>query len=202
MTPAALLLFGLVGWTAIGLVGSFVSGVRRSDWPKARRGLLVIALVWTIYLAVLLTVSAVQPQRVLPLGTAQCFDEMCFTVVRAEQLQGYGGRGNPGERLLRVSIEVSNRGHSGPERESLIRAYLIDPQRRHWQQLPGLGGIALTAPVPAGGSILSQPIFVVPEGISGLKLVLTHGRWQPDVLVLGAGDSLFHRPVVMQLGIP
>jgi len=35
---------------------------------------------------------------------------------------------------------------------------------------------------------------------SGLGMVLTHGRWQPGVLVIGDSDSLWHRRTVVDLG--
>ncbi len=199
MKATELLLFGLLGWTAIGLVGSTVSGVRRADWPKARRGLRSIGLAWAIYMAVLLVVSLRQPQRLIPLGREQCFNEMCFAVLRADQIEGYSGRGNRGERLLRVAVQVSNRGHGGPEREASVRCYLLDAHGRRWEELRGVGGVPLTASVPAGGHVVSEPIFAVPDSVQGFSLVLSHGRWQPGLLVIDDGDSLLHRPVAMRL---
>ena len=200
MKAPELLLFGLVGWTAIGITGSLVSGVRRSDWPKARRGVRSVLIAWILYVAVLLTVSVRQPQRTIPFGLPQCFDEMCFTVLRTDVLEGYAGRGNRGERLLRVAVEVQNRSHDGPLHEELQRALLLDSHGGAWQQMRGLGGVPLTASVPAGGRVVSEPIFAVPEGAGDLHLVLTHGHWQPGRLVIGDGDSLLHRPVTMSLG--
>lgn len=202
MRFAELLLWGIVGWTAIGLVGSFLSGKRRGNWPKARRGLATIAAIWAAYLLALLLVSHFAPQKRLPPGQPQCFGDLCFAVDGAEQLTAFAGRGQQGDRLVRVRVRVSNRGHGGSARDTGVHAYLLDTHGGRWWPVPGLTGVPLQSPVPAGGQLLSQPIFAVPRSVGPVALVLTHGRWQPGALVLGDGDSLLHRPVVMQLSKP
>lgn len=202
MTWAQLLLFGLAAWTAIGVVGSLLSGVRRSDWPKARRGLRTIAVVWGIYLLVLLGVAHGSPERVLPQGTPQCFAEMCFAVADVQQLTGYAGRGQTGGRLLRVSIRVSHRGQGSPEQDLGVRAYLRDSAGRRWYALPGVSGVPLTTLVPAGATVVSQPVYALPADAHGLGLILTHGHWQTGRLVIGDPDSLLHAPVVLHLVEP
>ena len=202
MRGAELLLWALAGWTSIGLAGSMLSGARRGNWPKARRGLGVIAAVWAAYLLVLLLVSSFSPQKSLPPGQAQCFGDLCFAVDGAEQMTAFAGRGQKGDRLIRVGLRVSNRGHNGSERDRSVQAYLLDARGGRWRPLPGLGGVPLTAPVPAGGNVLSQPVFSVPERAGPVQMVLTHGTWQPGALVLGGGDSLLHRPVLMELNAP
>jgi hypothetical protein len=48
--------------------------------------------------------------------------------------------------------------------------------------------------------VVSEPVFKVAANASGLGLVLTHGRWQPGVLVIGDSDSLLHKKTVVELG--
>lgn len=199
MLPAELLLWGLIGWTAIGLVGSLLSGVRRGDSRKARRGVLWILSIWTAYLLVLVSVSRFSAQKSLPLRQAQCFGHLCFAVEGIEQLTTFAGRGQPGDRLLRVRIRVTNRGHTGREQDGDVRAYLLDSHGGRWLAVRGLTGVPLSSPVPAAGELLSEPVFSVPERVGPVQLVLTHGQWQPGALVIGDGDSLLHRPVTMDL---
>ena len=45
-----------------------------------------------------------------------------------------------------------------------------------------------------------EPVFKVAGDATGLRLVLTHGRWQPGVLVIGDPDSWLHRRNVVELG--
>jgi hypothetical protein len=55
------------------------------------------------------------------------------------------------------------------------------------------------AKVAGGGSIVSEPVFKVAGDATGLRLVLTHGRWQPGVLVIGDSDSWLHRRTAVAL---
>jgi hypothetical protein len=146
---------------------------------------------------VVIGVSLGQRQRVVAMGEPQCFDEMCFAVTRAEEVPGFLIR--DGQRLLRVSVQVTNRGRKA-QSEGWIRAYLLDAQGRRWEESPGVNGVGLTTRVAAGGSVVSQPVFKVAADASALELVLTHGRWQPGVLVIGGSDSLLHKKTVVDLG--
>jgi hypothetical protein len=150
-----------------------------------------------VYLCVVIGVSLLQQRRVVAIGEPQCFDEMCFAVTRVEEVPGFLIR--DGRRLLRVSVQVKNKGRKA-QSEGLIRAYLQDAQGRRWEESPGVNGVGLTARVSGGDSVVSEPVFKVAGDASGLGLVLTHGRWQPGVLVIGDSDSLLHKRTVVALG--
>jgi hypothetical protein len=196
MKAAELFLLGLVGWTAIGVIGVGVS-LWRGERERVRRGVAWLVGVWVVYLCVVMGVSLRQRQRVVAMGEPQCFDEMCFRVIRVEEVPGFLIR--DGRRLLRVSVEVRNTGRRA-QSEGLIRAYLLDAQGRRWEMSPGVNGVKLTARVAGGDSVVSEPVFKVAADASGLGLVLTHGRWQPGALVVGDSDSLLHRRTVVALG--
>src|SRR6266478_4954056 len=128
MKATELLLLGLVGWTGIGVLGVGVS-LRRGERQRVRRGVVWLVGVWVVYLCVLVGVSLGQRQRVVAMGEPQCFDEMCFTVTRVEEVPGFLIR--DGRRLVRVSVQVANRGQKA-QSEGLTRAYLVDGQGRRW----------------------------------------------------------------------
>jgi hypothetical protein len=196
MKATELLLLGLVGWTAIGVIGVGVS-LWRGERQRVRRGIAWLIGVWMVYLCLLTGVSLGQGQRVVAMGEPQCFDDMCFRVTRVEEVPGFLIR--DGRRLLRVSVQVTNKGRKA-QSEGLIRAYLLDGQGRRWEMSPGVNGVELTARVAGGESVVSEPVFKVAADASGLGLVLTHGRWQPGVLVAGDSDSLLHKKTVVGLG--
>jgi hypothetical protein len=196
MKATELLLLGLVGWTAIGVIGVGVS-LWRGERDRTRRGVIWLIGVWVAYLCVVIGVSSLQQRRVVTMGEPQCFDEMCFTVTRVEEVPGFLIR--DGRRLLRVSVQVKNKGQKA-QSEGLIRAYLQDAQGRRWEESPGVNGVGLTTRVAGGSSVMSEPVFKVAADASGLELVLTHGRWQPGVLVIGDSDSLLHKRTVVELG--
>jgi hypothetical protein len=185
------LLLVLVGWTAMGALGVFVS-FKQQQRQKAIRHAGWIAAVWAIYLAVLVGVSLLQPQKFVATGKPQCYDEMCFTVLSFDEVPGYLLNGT---KLVRVKVNITNRGHKA-ESESLIRAYLIDKQGKGWNEVPGLSGVRLTVRVPAGESIISEPVFKIDNNATPEGIVFTHGRWQPGLLVIGDSDSVFHRPSI------
>jgi hypothetical protein len=196
MRATELLLLGLVGWTAIGIVGVGVA-LAGGERQRVRRGMAWILGVWAVYLSVVIGVSLRQRQRVVAMGEPQCFDEMCFAVTRVEEVPGFLIR--DGRRLVRVSVQVSNRGRKA-QSEGLIRAYLVDGQGRRWEESAGVNGVELTARVAGGGSVVSEPVFKVAGDATGLGLVLTHGNRQPGVLVIGDSDSLLHKRTVVKLG--
>jgi hypothetical protein len=197
MNLRELLLWGVAGWTGLGALGVSVSLMRR-EREKALRGMAWIAGVWVVYLAAVVTVSLVQPQRVAAMGEEQCFDDLCFVVVGVDEVPGFLIR--DGSRLVRVSVRVRNRGQSKAQSEGLIRAYLVDGQGRRWDESAGVNGVRLTARVAAGDSVVSEPIFKVASDARGLGLVFTRGWRQPGVLVIGDSDSWLHRRTVVELG--
>jgi hypothetical protein len=197
-----LLMMALLGWTALGVLGVLLSLARR-ERQKVVSGVSWIAGIWLVYVAVLATVSARQPQRVVGLGQEQCFGDMCFAVKKVEELPrflGVNGLGD-GSRLVRVTVEVKNKGKGDAESDDLLRAYLIDAQGRRWVESKGVSGNRLTGRVAAGDEMLSEPVFKLPADATGLRLVFTHGRWQPGVLVIGDSDSWWHKRTVVPLGI-
>jgi len=195
MKVTELLLLGLVGWTTIGLLGVSAS-LWRGERQRVRRGVAWLAGVWTVYLGVVVGVSLVQRQRVMAIGEPQCFDEMCFTVTGVEEVPGFLIK--DGRRLVRVSVRVTNRGRKA-QSEGLIWAYLVDAQGRRWEESPGVNGVGLTARVTGGNSVVSEPVFKVAADATALRLVFTHGYWQPGVLVIGDSDSWLHRRTVVKL---
>lgn len=196
MKATELLMLGVVGWSAIGVVGVLVS-LARGERQRVRQGVAWLAGVWVVYLAVLLGVSLGQKQRIVAVGQPQCFGKMCFTVTGVEEVPGFLIR--DGGRLLRVSVRVENRGPSA-ESAARIRAYLTDAQGRRWDESAGVNGVKLSAKMMGGETVVSEPLFKVSGDATGLGLVFTEGRRQPGVLVIGDSDSMLHRRTVVKLG--
>jgi len=191
-----LLLAGVVGWTALGVVGIGVSWLR-DERARVKRGIAWLAGVWVVYLTVLMGVSLRQKQRVVAVGEPQCFGEMCFTVAEVEEVKGFLVR--DGRRLLRVTVRVTNRGRS-MDSDSLMKVYLMDAQGRRWEESAGVNGVGLATKVAGGASVVSEPVFNLAGDATGLRLVFTHGWKQPGLLILGDSDSVLHRKTVVELG--
>jgi hypothetical protein len=189
------LMWGVVGWTAIGVLGVIVSQ-RRGERQRMRTGIGWLTGVWVVYLCVLLGVSLTQKQKVVAMGEPQCFGDMCFAVTRVEEVPGFLIR--DGRRLLRVSVQVTNHGASA-QSERGIQAYLVDHQARRWDESVGVSGVRLDARLGAGDAVLSEPVFKIAGDATGLRLVFTRGRRMPWALVIGDSDSVLHRRTVVDL---
>ncbi|QNI37795.1 DUF4352 domain-containing protein [Edaphobacter albus] len=193
-----LALWGLIGWTLIGLAGVTISFLRQ-ERSKARRHLVWIGGIWLLYIAILLTISLSTKPRILAQGQEQCFGSLCFTVVRIESIPS--SFANEGEQVLRVSIRITNHSHEQRKGDKTLQAYLVDSQGRVWNQGSGLEGVRLSTTVLPGDSVMSQPVFKIAKDATDLRLVLTHGHRLPYLLLLGDRDSLLHSPVYIRLEV-
>ena len=196
MSWGEVLLLALAAWTAVGALGVTVS-FARGERSKSKRHLGWIGLVWLLYLATLVTVSLTAKRREVAAGKEQCFHEICLAVVKTDVMPGYLAQN--GERVLRVTVRMTNRSAMKSHRDSELRAYLVDAEGRRWYEVPGLEGVRLTATIAPRGSVMSEPVFKVATDATGLGLVFTHGRGLPEALVIGDPDSLMHLPVVVPL---
>lgn len=197
MNIAEWIMILLVLWTLAGIIGTAVA-FRRREQTRARRSAATILVVWSIYLAVLFIVSRLQPSRAIAPGQDRCFDEMCFAVISAEDLEGFRTRTNTPERLLRVHIRVSNHGKARTQAEAAIHTRLLDERGRRWAEVPGLSGVPLTIRVPAGASTESSPVFRLPHDSAPVGIILSHGL-SPARLVIGDAESLGHQPDIFLL---
>jgi len=196
MKIAELLLWAVAGWCAIGGLGTALSLARGRHAEAFKHAAWVLAVAGA-YLLLLLGVSITQRQKIVAIGQDQCFDTMCFRVTAVEEVPGLVA--GLSDRVVQVRIAVSNHGKATGQQPS-IHAYLLDSRGRRSEPLPGLSGNPLSARVAAGSEFVSQPMFRVPNGTTGLSLVLTHGSWQPRRLILGDSESLAHQPTLVPLG--
>lgn len=192
---AEFLLLLLVCWTVIGAFGVTATLIAGNP-AKALRNFGWIIAIWAIYIAILVSTSLVQKQRVVAAGQAQCFDKLCFTVVGSEELPGYLTKKS---RLVRVKLQIQNRGKDAAS-EPKMYTYLLDKQGRRWDEVPGLSGVRLGARVPPGITLLNEPVFKLPDDAVPAGIVLTRGHIQPRRLVIGDRDSLLHQPTIALLG--
>jgi hypothetical protein len=191
------LLLLLLGWTVIGTIGVFIS-LFLGERAKALRHIAWIFASWAVYLALVMGTSLMQPRKIVAMGQDQCFGDVCFAVTGVEEVPGFLVQ--DGSRLIRVSVRVSNRGRDEVEKDAHVQAFLLDSRGRQWDEARAISSVPLTSAVPAGSSVMSEPVFKVAKDASGMALVLTHGRWQRGTLIIGGPESLLHRRTIVPLG--
>ena len=197
---SGLMLLGLVLWTGVGAVG-LVAARWRGERGRFRRGAGTLIAIWVGYMGVLAGVSLAQKAKVVRPGSEQCFGVICFAVSGVEEPRGFLVRGEEPERLLRVAVRMRNTDREHANGEEGLVASLVDGQGRHWEPVPGLGGVRLTTRLAAGGSTLSEPVFRVAKDATDLRLVLRHSGWTRARLRIGDAESYFHRPAEMWLPV-
>jgi hypothetical protein len=193
---ARLLLYALLGWTALGAIGVTIS-FRRGERFQGRRNLAWIAAIWLIYMGAVLAVSLAAKPRVLPPGKDYCFDSLCFSVIRTETVPGY--LATRGERMVKVYVRIANHSNQRNPGDRHLKLYLVDSAGRRWDEAPGLEGVPLSTPVGPRQTILSAPVFKVAHDSEGLRLVLSHDHSLPYLMLLGDTGSILHGPTYFSL---
>jgi hypothetical protein len=207
-----LLFLGLFFGSLITLLCVLVLAIRGLR-GAAVRVLKTLGAGWVVYLLIVVGVSAAsaaRPQRTIPRGEEQCFDEMCFSVVDAQVVSQLGPTTEPVKaagRFYIVTVRVSSRARRRTQREGGLRAllwdagkyYAVSGEGQHaWAAANGETA-GLTARLRPGESIESMQVFDVPMESSAPALVLSHG-FTPGYFVIGE-CPLFHKPTVLKLSL-
>jgi hypothetical protein len=183
--------------------------IRRRFRP-ARNTLLRLLLFLAAYMLVLVGFSLAEPQRQIAMGVPQCFDDWCITVEKASRQAAIGATRAHGNFCV-VTVRVSSRAKGRPQRETDVRVYLTDAQRRRFDVSPagqrqleqqGQAGLPITSSATADSSFESRLAFDVPADARQLSLVKTSWAWFPFRLIIGDPQSWLHRPTVVPLQFP
>jgi hypothetical protein len=203
-----ILFLAAVLFSVIGLIAALTLAVK-SRWPVAKKLLIVLTISWVAYLSIVAIVAANTPQRILPMNTDLCFDEMCFAVVNVQTVTNLPQNvhpSKPDDTFCIVTIRVSSRARVRPQREQGLRASLwsqghffrtsADGQRA-WQAAHPETSLDVDAQVSARENFLSDQVFEIPKSAVNLGLVLDNG-FTPGYLIIGE-CPLFHKPTMFQL---
>jgi hypothetical protein len=167
------------------MVSVIVAAVRvvylsiRGRFRPARMTFIRLLLFAGAYMLVLVGFSLAEPQKQIPIGAAQCFDDWCVTVEGASRQSAIGATRAHGAFCV-ATLRVSNRGRGQRQRETDVRVYLTDDQGRRFDVSPdgqraleqnGLAGMPITSFAAAGGSFESRLAFDVPPDARRLSLV-------------------------------
>jgi hypothetical protein len=182
----------------------------RSRWRATGKTAAWLLMYIAAYMLVLLGFSVVEPQKEVPLGSPQCFDDWCLTTERASRHDAIGTTRASGTFCI-VTVRVSSRARRRSQRETDVRISLIDDRGRRFDVSPagqqrleqqGLAGKPLTSFVGAGGSFESRLAFDVPRDARQLNLEKSSWAWFPGRLIINDPQSWLHRPAVVPLHFP
>jgi hypothetical protein len=186
-------LFFLVGSLALlfTLLAVLVQAIR-GRWGRAGAILQRAAVAVAIYFLVIVAVSLVTPRRVVPMGTAQCFDDWCIAVMTATHHRAGA------DDSLAVTMELSSRARGISQGERDVRVYLLDGEGREYQPVPDPAAVPLSTRMPPLGRVTVTRAFRLPVAASRPALVVAHGAF-PGCCIIAGGESVFHRRTVVPL---
>lgn len=194
--------------TIVAMAVAAVRGHRQRAVTLLRRYMMCAA----IYLAILLVVSLVSPQRVLNVGEIRCFDDWCVAVEDVTLARELG----QGDRLAEangvfyvIELRLSNRARGRPQRASSAAVHLVDGEGRTYDLSPRgqaafeaqRGPAApLTSLLPVGQFLSTVQVFDLPEDAHDVGLTVEHPVGpSPALLIIGDDASLFHKPTIVRL---
>src|SRR5208282_958958 len=187
------LLMFLISLVALAAAAIAAIRGRRSS---ALRILLVYGLCAAGYLAAGIAVDFWKPQRVIPAGDPWCFDDWCLTVEKVSRTQAAA------RISYQLELRISSRARRAAQRAKGAWIYLIDHQGRRYSPDPDPTAIPLDVLLQPGESVTTARVFEVPADARGLGLVTGHGGpycGPMDLLVIGAGGCLFHKPAMIRI---
>jgi len=164
-----------------------IAGRRR----RAIGALRSLSVLLAAYLVTVVAASFTTPQRLIRMREAQCFDDWCIAVDRAE--------GSPESEnvVYAVTLRVFSRARRRVQRENGVAVYVLDDRGRRYTPRDDPRAVPLNVRLRPGESVTTTRTFVLPADTENPGLVVAHGRF-PGMFIIGDDQSLFHKPTVVR----
>lgn len=191
---------------------SAIGALAVRQWALARAISLGLGCYLLLYALGVVGVSALSPQRVIPPGQTQCFDDWCIALAHAAQsptlhvgAQTITAHG----RFLVVTLRATSTAKRVSQREQIAQVYLVDAAGRRYDisavgqsalDAAGLSGAALDSSIGPGEAFTHTVVFDTPADATGFSIVVAHPAF-PGIVVIGDEQSFYHRPTLMQVDL-
>ena len=183
------LLFIAIFFCAVGAAAACIHFVIRGKRRRAGRIAAGTAAGVAVYLLTVVAVALASPQRIIPLGEDQCFDDFCLAVMKSER---------KGSRC-EVTVRVSSRARRRVQRAPAAAVYLVDGAGREYRRSEAGPGRAMTDFLRPGESFEAIRIFTLPADARDIMAVVSHGGGFPAWFIIGERNSFLHKPTVVRL---
>ena len=193
MTPFDLV-FILVFLTTVFLLGRIAGAAVRGRRTVAARRLRFLAAGLAGYMIVVLLVGFVTPRRVVPLGQPQCSDDWCIAVTHASTQSGRSAA-----RRVDVEFDISSRARRITQRERFVTVYLRDRDGHRYDPAPSADQPPFDVPLGPGQHLSTHRIFVVPDDVHDLGVVVTREGDLAFPRCCIIGDGPLHKPPITLL---
>lgn len=167
----------------------------RGQRPRAVRIVRRVATATTAYFLVSLTVAIASPQRLVPLGQPQCFDDWCITPMTVRH------DARDLDVAYTVSFQLASRARRVAQRERFIVAYLQTDDHRRIDAQPESITVPFDTLLTAGETVWATRRFLVPRPTPTVRLVVAHegGFRFPGCCILGDESSFLHKHTLILL---
>jgi hypothetical protein len=147
------------------------------------------------YLAIVVLVALLSPQRVLSVGDPWCFDDWCLSVENVSLTP------EPPQISCNVSLRIFSRARRVSQRAKGAQVYVIDGRGNRYAPEPDSSAAPLDILLQPGESVTTSRVFKLPAHSSGLGLITGHGGpgCFPGCFIIGDDSSLFHKRTLVRL---
>lgn len=190
MTIFDLLFILLFLTSVVTLLTAAVAAIRGRP-SKALSILRVYAICFTIYMAIVLVAALAQPQRVVHLGEARCFDDWCVTVEHADQ----------DGAVYTVTLHLSSRARRVSQRAKGAYVYLTDAQNRRFDPSPDTSSIPMDVLLAPGQMVETKRSFTLPNDARDVSVVVVHeGSYCfPGCFIIGDEANPLHKRTIVPI---
>jgi hypothetical protein len=181
------LVFFAAAFATLCALGRAIYLLIRGRARDAGRVLFRLSVGAAVYLAAVLVVSLLTPQRRLAIGQKRCFDEWCYTVTAADWR---------GEQVA-VDLHITSEARRVSMRELGVGVRLLDSNGHSYWPVSE-SGPPLDTMLGPGESFDTRRIFRVPQDAVDVGLEVAHGI-TPALVIIADPGSLLHRPTLIML---
>ncbi len=147
------------------------------------------------YLAIVVLVALLSPQRVLNVGDPWCFDDWCLSVENVSRTP------EPPQVYCNVSLRIFSRARRVSQRAKGAWVYVIDGRGNRYAPQPDPSAVPLDVLLQPGESVTTSRVFKLPAHSTRLGLITGHGGpgCFPGCFIIGDDSSLFHKRTFVRL---
>jgi hypothetical protein len=194
MTIFDLLFIFLFLASVVTLLTALVIAIR-GRFAKAKRILLVYAACFAIYMAIVLAVALITPQRIVRLGEDRCFDDWCIAVAHADH------HATPDGIACTLTLRISSHAKRVDQREKSLQVYLLDAQGRRFAPAPAPTAVPFDVLLHPGDAVETERSYLLPNNARDVGAIVVHeGSFCfPGCFIIGEDANPLHKPTIVPL---
>lgn len=186
-------LFILLVLTTLGTLVTAAAVALRGQRGRAVRILRRLAIGGAVYFAIVLVVALATPQKVVHVGSPQCFDDWCITVMDAKRTSSNASA------TWTVTLRLWSRAGRVAQSEKGVVVFLTDARHRRFDPVPAASSVPLDVRLQPRESVDATRTFELPLDATDVGLIFTHEGGFPIGSLIISENQLFHAATIVRL---